>query len=96
MSKIDIAMPFKSEGNFELKFIDQTKFEIDCANKGQELIILGELRKSSFVKDICAVEMRGVYPYQITGKTTSQEWLTLLLKECEPDSGGTTSYSDFN
>ncbi|MFC2997644.1 hypothetical protein ACFODO_20835 [Acinetobacter sichuanensis] len=91
-------MSFKSEGNFELRFIDQTKFEIDCANKGQELFILGELRKSNFVKDICAVEMRGVYPYQITGKTISQEWLTSLLKEWDEDLNNVevSEYKDLN
>jgi len=92
-------MLFKSEGNFELKFIDHSKFEILCEYKGQVLAILDLLSRVDFVSEVFhSIDPALGYPDKINGETTSQEGLVALLKEWDKDlnSMEVSKYSDIN
>ncbi len=79
-------MSFKSDYGFELKFLDQNKFEILCDDKNHALSIKQILGNVSFVTNVVPTfDMDEAYPDKLNGETSSQEELVALLKAWESD-----------
>lgn len=92
-------MSFKSEGNFELIFNNESEFEIICADQGNVAALQDILVRLPFVANVLpAVDLAQTVPYKISGNTTNQDGLIEELKDWDKALAGmeVTQYKDFD
>ncbi|WP_151777173.1 hypothetical protein [Acinetobacter brisouii] len=92
-------MSSENKTSYKLNFINESEFEIVCEDKGETLAIKHLLDGSPYVSNILPTfDLDQEYPDKITGETTNQDELILLLKEWDTllKSKEVTTYRDFD
>ncbi|MBJ8452967.1 hypothetical protein I6M90_13730 [Acinetobacter bereziniae] len=75
-------MSLKSDGNYELKFINESEFEIICLDYRDTYSLRKDLDKEVFISAISSVDGRDeLHLQKILGKTSSKENLIALLDD---------------